>query len=626
MDNTSKRHNCCLCGLYSSDKPYNVKRHIQSVHGELYCLNCDTAINNADEYKLHATRLRQCSPADKLKTFNCDQCDYIATGSRSRLICHKIKCHRHTKCLKCSTNISVSNIEEYILHIKKCKKSKTMQRNTSSAHQVNDQPSTSRVQPSTSSVQRQSNKQMRINIDDEDKVEMPQTNFDDEDIQSAFEKTYTEKWKSIMTFFKLTGITKLFNCRLAGVNFVSETSSFLKKYVYPNMTKAFKITMSAGYILMHKITKELRYFYPGRFNNSWTQEPVLIRSESDFDKYIETLSDIDLDEIFGARRPDTNYVILHFTGLAFFVNETHIPLFSVGGCSTLNECVLHSKHLLNMTMSKKCRYELADNLCFFRCLLMHQLKLSNPNKVVKNSMRLAYRNEMSRTLELASSFYKRDITSDNFKGVKMSEIYQLELHFKVNINIFQCEYMKHNTEKTIIARTIYEAKGDFDSTLNLNECNNHFSYITNLKKYAKCYWCQKCDKAFVQAYECKRHEKGCGGKRITTFVETPFRPKYNLIRTLADEGFDITGIPLTYQYRATFDCEAYFEKCDDVVADFDEASSTSKYVTHKLLSIAVTSNVEGFTEPRCFINDGSDERVFLHALRYLNKIAREAER
>jgi len=67
-----------------------------------------------------------------------------------------------------------------------------------------------------------------------------------------------------------------------------------------------------------------------------------------------------------------------------------------------------------------------------------------------------------------------------------------------------------------------------------------------------------------------------------TFANESFRPKYNLIKTLEDEGFNVMNIPEVYPYHATFDCEAYFENEEDVVDDLIEPTSC-KYATHKLL-------------------------------------------
>ena len=103
---------------------------------------------------------------------------------------------------------------------------------------------------------------MRINIDNEHNVVMPDVSFN-EDIQKAFQIIYKERWKSIMTFFRLSNIMNLFNYRLSNARSISEIGIFLRRYVYPNMTRAFKISMSPSCILMHRTSGELRYYHPG---------------------------------------------------------------------------------------------------------------------------------------------------------------------------------------------------------------------------------------------------------------------------------------------------------------------------------------------------------------------------
>jgi hypothetical protein len=375
---------------YFTNKLFNIERHYRSYHGELRCAKCEIVLSNIDEYK-HHINFRSCIS----RLYKCMLCDY-SVNRQNQLDCHMVNQHGSVQCKRC--NLNMTTIDALKTHRKqhdtrKCIAHSSATPSHLSTHQTDEPCATSSAQndilsssrekavdesrpstsaqhdiPSTSNESSESTitkkrKKMRINIDNEHNVVMPDVSFN-EDIQKAFQIIYKERWKSIMTFFRLSNIMNLFNYRLSNARSISEIGIFLRRYVYPNMTRAFKISMSPSFILMHRTSGELRYYHPGN-NNSWSEEPFLIRNQSDFEEFIHQLSNIDLDEVFAARRPDSSYIVLFYTALAFFVYETHIPLGKVGMKTELNDCVIKSKHLLSMITDKQYKIEFEDNLCFF---------------------------------------------------------------------------------------------------------------------------------------------------------------------------------------------------------------------------------------------------------------------
>ena len=623
----NKIYYCIFCSA-SSNKLSNLERHVQKIHKTLYCGKCGTTFNidKTNEFKQH---IGICPSRRTIteKKYKCELCNY-SIDKKKRLDYHIINQHKSMTCRNCQ--IVITDCKMYEVHNKTCRKSPAkkveqklvVSNSKPSTSTTNNSSGVNNIQLQDSSIDNYGSRlknmhSLRINIDNINNIMFPSVDFENE-LKQEFQFIYSKNWKSIMSFFRLSKVMHLFNFRMTNSNSIREIGENLRRYVFPNMHRSFKIFMSPSMILMNRNTGELRYYYPSRFNFAYTDNPALIRNKTEFEKYVDEIANICLEEEFGSRRPNSEYNVLFYTAITFYIYETHIPLGLIGGTIDLSQCVLLSKFVITMLKDKHYGTIINDNLCFFRCLLLHQ------RKTIDNCLdRLPYLQEQESALKLASNFYNKIISANNFKGVKMTDLPALELYFKVNINVFQSEYLSSKNRNTIIARTIYISPGGFDSTLNLDECNNHFSYITNIKEYAKAFWCKKCDKAFLSSYRCRTHEKKCLAKRMLKFIENPFRPRYNLIQTLQNEGFDVNGISAIYPYCATFDCEAYFENGEQLEEINDESC---KYATHKLLSIAVTSNIPQFEDPVCFINDGNEYAVFLQFIKYLNKISKHAQR
>ena len=93
-----------------------------------------------------------------------------------------------------------------------------------------------------------------------------------------------------------------------------------------------------------------------------------------------------------------------------------------------------------------------------------------------------------------------------FCGVKLKELIDLEHLYEVNIFVYSLEPTKPDGEEgeediekeeedfapEIAAQLIHRSLCHYPSTLYLNLYQNHFSYIKDLKKYAKSYSCSRC--------------------------------------------------------------------------------------------------------------------------------------
>ena len=69
-----------------------------------------------------------------------------------------------------------------------------------------------------------------------------------------------------------------------------------------------------------------------------------------------------------------------------------------------------------------------------------------------------------------------------------------------------------DTKPELAAQLIHRSLCQYPSTLYLNLYQRHFSYIKDLKKYAKSYCCSRCEKFWKHVGKLHRHERTCEAK------------------------------------------------------------------------------------------------------------------
>ena len=132
-----------------------------------------------------------------------------------------------------------------------------------------------------------------------------------------------------------------------------------------------------------------------------------------------------------------------------------------------------------------------DNLCFFRALAVHNG--CHPKNLERDAKHY---------YEKYREFFPE---KKKFCGVKLKELIDLEHLYEVNIFVYALEPTKQDGEENeddepddtkpeIAAELIHRSLCHYPSTLYLNLYQRHFSYIKDLKKYAKSYCCSRCGK------------------------------------------------------------------------------------------------------------------------------------
>ena len=314
------------------------------------------------------------------------------------------------------------------------------------------------------------------------------------------------------------------------------------------------------------------------------------------------------------------------TNVTFYVYK--LPDHIIGAPTTsLPDFIKENRAIVSLERNSSSKKPYRDNLCFFRCLALH-----------KGHHRMA--------LETAakSSFrqYTKECISD-FKGVPFSKLNDLEQLFEVNVVVYELAEVKiedecnseneseieddssetqsnspESSSVEVAGRIVRRSLDRYQSTMYLNLYENHFSYITDMDKYAKSYMCQKCQKLWKTSKQLNRHMGSCQGKGTCYRYPGGFyvTPK-TIFEKLEEEGILVPEKERYYPYRAVFDFESYFDK--------SVQSSPTNMLTwdmkHVPVSVSICSNVSGYEDAVCFISDGSIQQLISDMMRYLLEIS-----
>ena len=117
--------------------------------------------------------------------------------------------------------------------------------------------------------------------------------------------------------------------------------------------------------------------------------------------------------------------------------------------------------------------------------------------------------------------------------MKLTELHNLERLFQVNLFVHSLETTKPDGEDgvdnmtkesedstpEIAVQLIHSSFCHHSSTLYLNLYKNHFSYIQDMKKYAKSYCCSRCGTYWKDGFKLNRQlSKPARLKCITPFL------------------------------------------------------------------------------------------------------------
>ena len=261
-----------------------------------------------------------------------------------------------------------------------------------------------------------------------------------------------------------------------------------------------------------------------------------------------------------------------------------------------------------------------DNYCFFRALaLVNGCHTKNLERDAKH-----YYEKYRETL----------FDRKKFCGVKLKELPDIEHLFEVNIFVYALEPTKPDGEegdediekekedfaREIAAQLAHRSLCHYSSTLYLNLYQNHFSYIKDLKKYAKSYSGSRCRTLWKHVGKLNRHDRTCEAKVHYPFPGGAYKTPPTIFQLLEDEGLTIPDHLNFFPYRATFDFECMFTP----ETDLNNTEKLTLNFKHIPLSVSVCSNVPDYDQPKCFVSDGDSKQLVNEMLEHLVKISEQS--
>ena len=275
------------------------------------------------------------------------------------------------------------------------------------------------------------------------------------------------------------------------------------------------------------------------------EQPFLISSPDDLERLYQQIAEIDFLEWVRQQRPNSKWVVDLVTNVTWFVWK--IRDHPIGRGKYLPGYIVDNTGITPLDRDIRRGKPYEDNLCFFRCLTLH------------NGCH-------TRNLERDTQYYYQQyrgagLGKKKFHGVKLSELDDLEKLYEVNIQVYSLAPTQSHSEDEdneentpeIAATLLRRSHRHYSSTLYLNLYENHFSYIKDLARYSKSFCCSRCGKYWKDMWKCQRHEKTCDGKVQLKYPGGAYHVPKTVFEQLEEEGIVVPEEWRYFPYRATYD-------------------------------------------------------------------------
>ena len=189
-----------------------------------------------------------------------------------------------------------------------------------------------------------------------------------------------------------------------------------------------------------------------------------------------------------------------------------------------NEPLLGCGPLPKWLVDKKCIYaidKINDNLCFWRCLAIHQRIMKGKKRPEEDTNREA--------LKLARDFYRKpNIKREDVKPTRLVDFENIAKQFKVNIRLFELAKGSKTVWKLVFGKNQFKKNlpcvdiglfvyGDYDEDEDEEDKRDsrqgHCFFIKDIELLTKLWECGGCGQRFNDHRNYNRHVTGgtCGG-------------------------------------------------------------------------------------------------------------------
>ncbi|CAH3180046.1 unnamed protein product, partial [Porites lobata] len=232
-------------------------------------------------------------------------------------------------------------------------------------------------------------------------------------------ETYKQHWPQIRTrFSRRNRLQDWYNFRLSTISPTALREQLSR--IFTDQPTVFKVNFSFGFILRNTETGVLQYHHPSANNHLVLEQPFLISSPDDLERLYQQIAEIDFLEWVRQQRPNSKWVVDLITNVTWFVWK--IRDHPIGRGKYLPGYIADNYGLDALENNVKTGKPYEDNLCFFRCLALH------------NGCH-------TRNLERDTKYYYQQyrdagLGKKKFHGIKISELDDLEKLYGVNIQVY----------------------------------------------------------------------------------------------------------------------------------------------------------------------------------------------
>ena len=324
-------------------------------------------------------------------------------------------------------------------------------------------------------------KKQRLSFEDDDPLQCPDEL--DSSLPEECQECYRTNWKEIRSRKRLGQYVKVYTYRL------KENGDDLQEMlfnIFYNQGHSYKLNISFGYFLQHSEIGEIRFYYPSQ-NGFIFNQPKVISNEEDLQRVLQDVEEKDWLEYARNNKPNSKWRVLRLVNVAFHVYPLLDRPIGRGDKGKLPKWVVENRGVDALEKNYNTGKVYEDNLCFFRCLALHQ------GCKVKNLE--------TKTKELASQYFRTMEDPNSFTGVRLSDLLVLDKVFGIHTFVYCID---ENRRVELIHRPALKVSKQ-DTPLRLNLYDDHFSYIKDLDTYSRCFVCDRCDVSFPKAHRLHRH-------------------------------------------------------------------------------------------------------------------------
>ncbi len=202
---------CEKCG-YTTKRSYDYERHFQSKHKIWLCHSCNHNFENKEEHRTHKQICKARSASKEALGFNMHRNIMVNNSVQSSVKSDSL--HFETENLNSQRNTKENvNQESSKLNSDDFDHENLEDQEARKTDRNNFELDKNQLDQ----IYERNQKSVLVLLDDLKTVKYPEISFttDPKEIND-FCQVYSERWKSIMSFYKLSKISRLFNCRLRG--------------------------------------------------------------------------------------------------------------------------------------------------------------------------------------------------------------------------------------------------------------------------------------------------------------------------------------------------------------------------------------------------------------------------